>query len=143
VDRYAALANSSVGQALLPRLGLPTPPVLRRYEPGQPLTDGPVLLGAVHGGSLTDAVRAVLTEAGCDVRDADDGSTRWGALMLDATGIARPDDLVQLHTFFSPVLRRLARSGRVLVLGRPGAAAADPEDAAAQGALEGFTRSVG
>jgi 3-oxoacyl-[acyl-carrier protein] reductase len=143
VDRYAALANSSVGQAVLPRLGLPTPPVLRRYAPGQPLTNGPVLLGAAPGGSLTGAVRGVLTEAGCDVRDADDGSTRWGALVLDATGITRPDDLVGLHRFFSPVLRRLARSGRVLVVGRPVTAAADPEDAAAQRALEGFTRSVG
>jgi 3-oxoacyl-[acyl-carrier protein] reductase len=143
VDRYAALANSSVGRAVLPRLGLPRPPVLRRHEPGQPLVQGPVLLGAAPGGGLAKAAGAVLAEAGVDVRDAADGDTRWGALVLDASGIGTTDGLAQLHRFFSPVLRRLMPGGRVIVLGRPPEQAGDAEAAVAQRALEGFTRSVG
>ena len=37
VDRYATFANSAAGKALVTRLGLPAPPVLRRYSPGDPL----------------------------------------------------------------------------------------------------------
>lgn len=50
-DRYASFANSGVGRNVVKRLGLPDPPRLRRYRPGAPLTDGPVLLGATPEGS--------------------------------------------------------------------------------------------
>jgi 3-oxoacyl-[acyl-carrier protein] reductase len=143
VDRYAAIANSSIGRAVLPRLGLPRPPVLRRYRPGQPLLEGPALVGAAAGGFVLGAARAVLDEAGVDVRDAADGETRWAGLVFDATGVSNTDELVELYRFFSPVLRRLRSNGRVVVLARPVDSGKDAEDVAAQRAIEGFTRSVG
>jgi 3-oxoacyl-[acyl-carrier protein] reductase len=143
VDRYAALANSPAGQKVLPLLGLPTPPVLRRHEPGQPLTAGPVLLGAAPDGRLTGAVRDVLDAAGVEVVPQETGAPRLGALVMDAGGVTTTDGLTELHRFFSPVLRRLAPGGRVLVLGRVPEACEDAETAVVQRALEGFTRSVG
>ena len=59
-DRYASFANSELGRTMVRRLGLPDPPRLRRYEPGDPLADGPVLLGAAPGGRLACPVRDLL-----------------------------------------------------------------------------------
>ncbi|MFP5334286.1 MAG: 3-oxoacyl-ACP reductase [Actinomycetes bacterium] len=143
MDRYAALAASPAGRAVLPRIGLPAPPTLRRHARGEPLTTGPVLLGGTAGGHLERALRAVLDDAGASVATTDDGDTRYGALVLDATGIATTDALTELHRFFSPVLRRLRPCGRVVVLGTRPAEADCAEEAVVQRALEGFTRSVG
>src|SRR5699024_9825651 len=67
---------------------------------------------------------------------------KYGALVLDATGITSPDRLEELTAFFTPEMRRLLPSGRLVVIGT------DPEltsghERVAQRALEGFTRSVG
>jgi 3-oxoacyl-[acyl-carrier protein] reductase len=144
VDRYAAVANSPLGRAVLPRLGLPAPPVLRRYSPGEPLLGRPVLLGAPDGGGkLAAAARAVLEDAGADVRDRPAGDdVRWGALVFDAGDLRRTEDLARLTDFFSPQLRRLGPSGRVVVLAQPEAEADEAEAAVVQRAVEGFTRSV-
>ena len=141
MDRYAKLAHSSLGRAVMPRLGLPRPPLLRRYEPGRPLLPGPVVVGAAPGGRLLPAVRDVLKGTGVDVYDG--AGNRPGALVHDASGIARSEDLVELHAFFQPLVRGLRGNGRVVVLGTPPERAGDARAAAAQRALEGFTRSLG
>jgi 3-oxoacyl-[acyl-carrier protein] reductase len=161
-DTYMKFANSFVGKQLAPRLGLPQPPVLQRYVPGQRTVDGAVLVGQAEGGRLGTAVAEVLGSAEADVwtpegplRDAAgqaglspkifsdaSGDQRFQAFVFDATGIAGPEELKALHAFFNPVARKLRPSGRVIVLGTP------PEslkgDARiAQRALEGFVRSEG
>jgi 3-oxoacyl-[acyl-carrier protein] reductase len=64
------------------------------------------------------------------------------ALVFDATEIAEPAGLRALYEFFHPLLPLLAPGGRVVVLGRPAWAVGAPLAAAAQGALEGFVRSL-
>ena len=66
-----------------------------------------------------------------------------GALVFDATGITDLAGLSELYAFFHPRARSLMTSGRVIVLGTPPADCGSPEEATAQRALEGFTRSVG
>ncbi len=66
---------------------------------------------------------------------------RLDGLLLDATGFAGPDDLRALYDFFHPWIGSLGRCGRVVVLGRP-VDGESPTVAAAQGALDGFIRSV-
>jgi len=136
-DRYANFANSGVGRSVVQRLGLPDPPRLRRYRPGDPLTEGPVLIGGA--GRLAEPVHKMLEAAG--VETGDDGP--FGALVFDATGITDSTGLRALYDFFHPVARSLLRSGRVIVLGTPPEAAATPREATAQRALEGLTRSIG
>ena len=162
-DTYMKFANSFVGKQVAPRLGLPQPPVLKRYVPGQKAVDGAVLVGQADGGRLGEALTAVLKSADAQVwtaegplRDAagaagltpkiyaEDtaGDQRFQALEFDATGIQHPDELKALHAFFKPVARKLRPSGRLIVLGTP------PESLTAGGrvsqrALEGFTRSAG
>ncbi|UCH30670.1 MAG: 3-oxoacyl-ACP reductase [Myxococcales bacterium] len=67
---------------------------------------------------------------------------RVDAIVFDGTGLETPDDLHQLYAFISPWIRRLIRSGRVVVLGRPAADAKKPVRAATRAGLEGFTRSL-
>nr|WP_246170464.1 3-oxoacyl-ACP reductase [Pseudonocardia hierapolitana] len=124
---------------LVQQLGVPRIPVLRRYEPGQPLLDGPALVGSVGKGGLADDVRALLADAG--VAEAGEDGTVAGAV-LDATGARTLDDLATAREFLTPAVRRLAPSGRLLLLG-PVAAEDDVEAAAVAQALEGLVRSAG
>jgi 3-oxoacyl-[acyl-carrier protein] reductase len=133
-DRYASFAHSAPGRFLVKRLGLPDPPRLRRYRPGDPLVDGPIVLGGT--GRLVEPIRKVLDVGG----DAED---RPGALIFDATGIADPAALRELYDFLNPLIRSVRPSGRVIVLGTPPESSTDPREATAQRALEGFVRSVG
>jgi 3-oxoacyl-[acyl-carrier protein] reductase len=145
MDRYQQFAGSPPGRLLVRRLGLPQPAVLRR---GPDLLDGPVLLGG--NGRLIGPAARVLAAAGIEVFPADQPARRaagdagartaeaerLGALIFDASGIERSEDLRQVYDFFHPVMARLAPSGRLIVLGTP-------PGPAAQRALEGFVRSAG
>ncbi|XVU29947.1 3-oxoacyl-ACP reductase [Actinoplanes sp. CA-054009] len=140
-DRYASFANSGPGRNLVKRLGLPDPPRLRRYQAGDPVAAGPVLLGGAPGGRLGEEIRKILSGTATEVLDTPAGP--HGALIFDATGITGTAALSELYDFFHPNARSLARSGRVIVLGTPPAHAATPGEATAQRALEGLTRSIG
>jgi 3-oxoacyl-[acyl-carrier protein] reductase len=144
-DRYLEVANARVGGAVAKRAGLPTPPRLKRYEPGEPLVEAPVLLGAAPGGRMQETVEALLRGLDIDVRTQAMGGAEkpFAALVFDATGIASTDGLRALYDFFHPVARTLGEHGRVLVLGTPPEDCAEVPRATAQRALEGFTRSFG
>ena len=51
-DRYHRIANSGLGGRVVKTIGLPQPAEIERHEPGKPVVDGPVLLGAAEGGRL-------------------------------------------------------------------------------------------
>ena len=57
------------GPFLAKRLGLPEPAPLRRYEPGQPLLDGPALIGGAPGSRLLPDGRATCRGAGAETLD--------------------------------------------------------------------------
>lgn len=144
-DRYVELANSSLGRTVVKRAGLPAPPRLSRYEQGQPLVSGPVLVGAAGAGRMQQHVTALLERAGADVRtQATSGAEEpFAALVLDATGVSSSEELIGVYEFFHPVARSLASSGRVIVIGTPPEKCGDAREATAQRALEGFIRSLG
>jgi 3-oxoacyl-[acyl-carrier protein] reductase len=164
-DRYQQLVNTPIGKIVSKQIGLPAPVKLERYEPGQPVVSGPVLLGAAPGGRLTGAVAKVLkaieaevhtpleqdvrtaaADAGIDARvwnaEAAPEDETFKALVFDATGIADSTELHEVWAFLHPTIRRVRRSGRVLVLGTPPDDCSKPRQATAQQALEGFVRSV-
>jgi len=142
-DRYQALAHTRVGKLVVKNLGLPNPPRLERYTPDSALVEGTVLVAAAPSSTLGDQVMADLSASGISTaRSQVDGATYRG-LVLDATGIDSTSGLGEVQAFFTPVLRSLARGGRVLVIGTPPENAADDGRAIAQRALEGVTRSLG
>ena len=94
---------------------MPQPPKLARYEVGQPVVSGPVLVGGAPGGRLLDPVVSLLKGLGADVRtdvpsaDSDDSSRRkHAALVFDASGISSSAKLRELYDFFHPIARSIA-----------------------------------
>ncbi|WP_432119114.1 3-oxoacyl-ACP reductase [Streptomyces sp. bgisy032] len=135
-DRYLRFTATGPGRFLTRRLGLPRPAPLVRFSPGHPALDGG-LLHLTAGASGLD-LAPVLARTGL----APAGGERAAAVVLDATGVRDVEGLAGVHGALHPVVRSVAPSGRVVVLGAP-LDPADHHQAAAQQALEGFTRSLG
>ena len=106
-DRYAQLVNTPIGKLVTKQIGLPQPSRLERYEPGEPVISGPVLLGAAGasdaagrasgpGGAgawrLAGPVAKVLKAIDADVYTAMDEDLRTAAAeaKLDA-GVFNPE----------------------------------------------------
>ncbi|MEU2064129.1 3-oxoacyl-ACP reductase [Streptomyces sp. NPDC013455] len=134
-DRYLSFTGTAPGRFLTRRLGLPRPAELIRWSPERPALPGP-LLHLTAGTSALD-LAPVLARTGLVPGEAEPA-----AVVLDATGVRDVDTLAEVHAALHPVVRSVAPSGRVLVLGAP-LDAADHHQSAAQQALEGFTRSLG
>ncbi len=141
-DRYQDLAHNPVGKFLVKNLGLPNPPYLDRYTGGA-LVKGSVLTGSASSGPVSKAVTAALKAYGIDSTGVRADGKKYKGLVFDATGIDSAAGLVALQEFFTPVLRQVASSGRVVVIGSVPEEAPTESAAIAQRALEGFTRSLG
>ncbi|MFJ7176736.1 3-oxoacyl-ACP reductase [Streptomyces massasporeus] len=135
-DRYLRVTGTAPGRFLTRRLGLPQPAALNRWSAVRPALDG----GLLHltAGRSALGLAPVLARTGIGPA----GSGRTAAVVLDATGVRDVEALAEVHAALHPVVRSVASSGRVVVLGAP-LDPADHHQAAAQQALEGFTRSLG
>lgn len=140
-DRYQSLAHNPIGKFVIKNLGLPNPPVLERWTEGTPLVQGTVLLGAATNSSL--GLNPTLKAAGIEVVGVRADSKRYKGLVFDATGISNTAELAEMQQFFTPALRSLASSGRLIVIGTLPEQATSETAAIAQRALEGFVRSAG
>jgi 3-oxoacyl-[acyl-carrier protein] reductase len=167
-DRYLDFVNSPFGKSIARTLGLPKPEVLRRYRAGETEFGGMAAIGAGPSPMLFDALIGVLSSVGMTsiahdsapgwlpvaarhgamtgrfegrTRDAV-GADHVQALIFDASGIVESGELQSIYAFFHDAMRSLARSGRIIVLGRAPACAADPRAATAQQALVGMVRSL-
>ncbi|MDC5695725.1 3-oxoacyl-ACP reductase [Intrasporangium calvum] len=138
----ADLFTTIITSPLARKAGVPQPTKLRRYTPGDPLVEGPVLVAG--GGHFDTSLANRLEQAGAQVGTAlEELDGRLGALVLDLSAAADPSDLVALHAIGAPAVKRLAKNARVVVLGTDPATLTDVSHIAAQRALEGFTRSLG
>ncbi|EDY86628.1 3-oxoacyl-(acyl-carrier-protein) reductase [gamma proteobacterium HTCC5015] len=163
-DGYINFANSSLGQTLIKSFGLPNPEILDRYEAGQDFIRGSLLLGAAEGAELSSAIAKTLGNSQSPILTSGDTAAKalksaklsaasytpneedgqkFGALVFDASGIKNSAQLRQMYDFFHPVARKMAKSGRLIVIGRTPELCKDPKEQTAQRALEGFVRSCG
>jgi 3-oxoacyl-[acyl-carrier protein] reductase len=135
-DRYLRFTGTAPGRFLTRRLGLPQPAALVRWSPERPALEGG-LRHLTAGASGLD-LAPVLARTGLGPA----GPQRAAAVVLDATGVRDVEGLAAVHAALHPAVGSVVPSGRVLVLGAP-LDPADHHQAAAQQALEGFTRSLG
>ncbi|MDO3720265.1 3-oxoacyl-ACP reductase [Marinobacter sp. chi1] len=165
-DLYLRLANTPLGQTAVKSLGLPSPvPLTRLQRPDQPFIEGDVLIGAANGTKAVASLGLTISaspanlffasgaeslgdseQAGKKAKALDLSApieNAFKALVFDATGIKNPDELKALYAFFHPTIKKLSANGRVLIIGQTPSSCRKPANAAAQQALEGFTRSVG
>ncbi|WP_339459095.1 3-oxoacyl-ACP reductase [Pseudomonas sp. EA_105y_Pfl2_R69] len=152
-DRYLAFANSNAGRRLVGALGLPAPLLLERWMAGRSRpVDGALLIGGE--GSLASAVLPFankLTDALFAPREGQFELPRWTAehgpklkaLVFDASGLTRFEQLIELRDFFQPTFKGLGKCPRVVILGRAPESLKDPIAASVQRSLEGFSRSLG
>ena len=141
-DLFSQVITSAPGSFLAKQFGLPAPETLRRYRPGDPPLAGPLLIGGE--GRLAEPLRIAL-DSDYDIVGNNLGG-RWAdtfaGLVFDATGITDPAGLRGLFEFFTPLLRNLGPSARLVVLGSTPDEVDDARERVAQRALEGFTRSL-
>ena len=147
-DLLIKMSRNRAGAALIKALGLPNPVELARAEGGYatlPFAGKTVLLAGAAGGYAAEALSAAAGAAGAaPLRQAPaDAAARLDVVLLDATGCATPAALRALYDTFHPLMRRIARNGRVLIVAAPPELAAEPVAAAAARAVEGFNRSLG
>lgn len=132
-DRYLTFTGTTAGRFLTRRLGLPQPAELKRWSPQRPALEGDRLLLTAGKSDLE------WRDAGLDLTAS---AEKPAAVLLDATGVRDVETLAEVHAALHPVVRSVAESGRIVVLGAP-LDASDHHQAAVQQALEGFTRSLG
>lgn len=148
MDTYSELVSTGYGRKFAKALGLPTPVELRRYSPGQPLLDAPVLL--IGSGSLTDTLTGPLSDWGLGVQTpvASDAAratehSKWGAILLDLTELSQPSELAEPALALAAALKRLDYCGRVITISRAEEPANAPAVRAARTAVTGMMRSLG
>ncbi|MEU6705105.1 3-oxoacyl-ACP reductase [Streptomyces wuyuanensis] len=138
-DRYLRFTHTAPGRLLTRRLGLPEPAALRRRTPEHPTLEGAIAHLTVGSSTAGEReVAAVLASTGLPVTEA---AADPAAIVIDATGVASARALAGVHALLHPVVRSVAASGRIVVLGAP-PSATDHHQAAAQQALDGFVRSL-
>ena len=163
-DQYQAFSKSPIGKFVIKNLGLPTPIQLDRFESATPVVKGAVLLGAAANSIFSGEIAQVLsnihanTYAGNNTElqqaaakvglnasafNEGDKESKFKAVIFDASGIQNSEQLHELHKFFNPIARQIAKSGRVIVIGLTPETAPTIKQAIAQRALEGFVKSVG
>jgi 3-oxoacyl-[acyl-carrier protein] reductase len=170
-DFLLELSKNPRARALVGALGLPIPlpqPLKRDLGPWQqrPLADARIAVGAASGADLLDTLAESLAAAGADAfihlpdslasafrtpgetfgrpakpLDSLAEGNKLDALVFDASGVVDVRGLRGVYEFFQPLVSRLARSARVVILARPGEVTS-AEAAAVQAALDGFVRSV-
>ncbi|GGM83864.1 3-oxoacyl-ACP reductase [Terrabacter tumescens] len=137
-DLFTTIVSSPVAR----KVGVPQPTRLRRYEPGLPLCEGPVLVAG--GGRFAEGIAAWLASAGvATVATAADAANRVGAVVLDLSTATDPAELDQLRLLGAPAVKALARNGRVVVVGTDPSTLTDVAEVTTQRALEGAVRSLG
>src|SRR6478752_3999297 len=99
---YAGLVNSPVGRRLATQLGLPRPVRLRRYAVGDPLIDGPVVVGGPGEAPVAARVRDLLKVEGVQCWDAAAEGQRVSAVVADLTALEGPADLETLRALVGP-----------------------------------------
>jgi 3-oxoacyl-[acyl-carrier protein] reductase len=139
-DKYTRLVSHGLGKDIAKRLGLPQPVALRRYEPGRPLIEGPVLVQGSTGGA--DDLAATLLAWNLDVRRHAIPKERLGAIILVLDELAHPGDLEKPVLTAATSLRDLAPNARVITVSRTADSATEPATAAARQGVDGLLRSL-
>jgi 3-oxoacyl-[acyl-carrier protein] reductase len=144
-DYLIRFAESGAGARMLKVLGLPAPVRLARGGTGAttPLAGKRFLCPALTGGFAHEVAETTLASLGADTRQqVAPGDAPLDGVVVDATGCRTSSDLRGLYDVFHPLLIRLARGARIVVIAAQPAEQGDPLAAAAARGIEGFVRAL-
>lgn len=146
--------NSPVGKRLAKQVGLQDPPKLRR---GRTMPAGSVALASLTDGGVVGEVLGLMgvphlppvldlaenrtkDEKGRD--QAPRYESRIGALVIDATGLRRIEELEEVRQVLRPAVRGLENSGRIIIVASDASSVDGLEAHAVAQALDGINRTV-
>ncbi|KAA8735462.1 3-oxoacyl-ACP reductase [Acinetobacter qingfengensis] len=163
-DQYQLFSKTALGKLVIKNLGLPSPTTLDRFDVNQPVIHGAVLFAAARESIFSKSISQILAnihadtysteqyselkqiavETGLNLRvfNVSNKTSKFKALLFDASGITHVSQLKALYDFFHPVARQVQASGRVIIVGRSPDQAESLSQSIAQRALEGFVKSV-
>lgn len=139
-DKYLELVNTGITKKIAAQLGLPRPAKLRRFEPGVPLIDQPVLV--LGKGPDADTVATQLLDWNLDVRRHLGEKDKVGGIAVVLTEAKTPGDLSDTVLELGPALKAVKPGGRVIVFSRPANPEEDPATAATRQGITGMVRSL-
>ena len=139
-DKYTQFVSRGIGKDVARKLGLPQPAVLRRYQPGQPLVPGPVLVQGTSAGA--DDLAAALLSWDLDVRRHAVPREKLGAIILVLDELDGPEDLERPVLAAAASVRDLGPGARAVTVSRTPASAPGPAAAAARQGVDGLLRSL-
>ncbi|MBT2595087.1 3-oxoacyl-ACP reductase [Arthrobacter sp. ISL-72] len=139
-DKYTQFVSRGIGKDVARKLGLPQPAVLRRYQPGQPLVPGPVLVQGTSTGA--DELAPALLSWDLDVRRHAVPREKLGAIILVLDELDGPEDLERPVLAAAASVRDLATGARVVTVSLTPASAPGPAAAAARQGVDGLLRSL-
>src|SRR5690606_10880206 len=165
-DGYIDFANSAMSAKHVNALGLPKPLQLDRYQEGQPVVKGSVLVGGHGETPVLEALARFFQSIGAQTlaharlpqwvgiaNKAGLTTGRWGsegapgekvkALVFDATGLSDSTQSDALYWFFHDAARSVLPSGRVVIIGRPPELCSSPRQATVQRSTGGLRCPAG
>lgn len=147
-DLLIKLNRNRATARIVKALGLPAPVQLARASGGyeaQPFAGKAVLLCRSERGYAASSLAAAFRAAGAEPLDTLPAAAeaRLDIVAMDASGCGTPADYRALYDAFHPLMRRIARNGRVLIVAALPADMSDPVAAALARGVEGFGRSLG
>ena len=145
-DLLLKLANDKRSGRLVRALGLPSPMTLARGQgptTAQELHGKLALVLTTVGGYAAATLTEALQQAGANLVGLEDTGATLDIVTMDASGCQQVDDLRALFDGFNPLMRRIAKNARVLLVANRPNALSDPVAAACARSIEGFARSLG
>ena len=147
-DRLLNLAQQPAARKILQNIGLPTPVALKRAKGAyadKPLAGEKAITGAAGKGYASATVGKTLQAAGAETVGSVDAlgeEDKLDAVVFDATAVTSATDLRALYDFFNPLMGRIGKNARVVVITGLPEKGKDSAQSAAFRALEGFTKSL-
>ncbi|WP_237063298.1 MULTISPECIES: 3-oxoacyl-ACP reductase [Microbulbifer] len=147
-DLLKQLHSNPLSGWLVRSLGLPNPVTLARTDgpyAARPFAGKTAILVTLGYGPLEQPLAGILERGGANRCAPDDlaGDQRIDILVVDASGIDSPTDYSSLHGQLHPLVRRVARNGRVFLLAPLPEETESPVATGVARGLEGFSRSLG
>ncbi|MHA7835809.1 MAG: 3-oxoacyl-ACP reductase, partial [Algiphilus sp.] len=121
-DRLLNLAQQPAARKILQNIGLPTPVALLRAKgayQAEPLRGARALAGTAGKGYAQTRITKMLEGAGAECLKTADGlgeDDKLDVVTFDATAIAGAKDLRALYDFFHPIMGKIGKNARVVIV---------------------------
>jgi len=140
-DSYLKFTRTTVGNKICSLVGLPIPPVIKRADESPEALVSGILCGSHQKTTgLGASVQELLSSENVTSEATD--SDKFGGLVFDATGIQSSAESCTLHQFFNQHLKKLNKSGKIVVIGLSPKQCKNPLQATVQRGLIGFVKSI-